>query len=107
MGDHEKTQQFENDDFSTKSKPISTPFSRNFGTLRFDEKSFFNTLLCLTPYWVYKPTNAIHTVSPCVYASEKTVKLSTIHQIYLNCDVVDDSVVNGFGQAKLYSFVFR
>ena len=31
-----------------------------FGTLAFNEKSFFNTSLGFTPYWDYNPTNAIH-----------------------------------------------
>ena len=31
-----------------------------FGTLRFDEKTIFNTLFGFEPHWDYKTTNAIH-----------------------------------------------
>ena len=44
-----------------------------FGTLRFDKKSFFHTLLGFDPHWDYKPTNVIHTDSPGVYTSDKVV----------------------------------
>ena len=52
MGDHERTLQIENDDFddfTMKTKLISTRFPGTIGTLRFDEKSFLNTLLGFTP----------------------------------------------------------
>ena len=54
-----------------ETKPIITRFGGNFGTSRFDEKSFFITLLGSTPYWDYRPTNAIHAPSPGVYTSDK------------------------------------
>ena len=60
IGDHEGTLQIEYDDISVKTKLTLTRFGSIFGTLRFDEKSFFNKLLGFTPYWDYKPTNAIH-----------------------------------------------
>ena len=41
MGDHEGTLQIEYDDKSMGTKPILTRFGLAFGTLRFDEKSFF------------------------------------------------------------------
>ena len=66
LGDHESTLQIEYDDISMKAKLILTPFGSTFGTLRFIEKSFFHTLLKFTPYWNYKPTNAIHSDSPGV-----------------------------------------
>ena len=49
-----------------KAKPISIRFGGTFETLSFDEKSFLNTLLGYTLYWVYKPTNAIYADSPIV-----------------------------------------
>ena len=58
-------------------KLILTRFG-NFGTLKFDEKSFFNTLLGITPYWDYKPTNAIKPTnadSAGVYTSDKILNL--------------------------------
>ena len=49
--DHEGTQQIEYDDSNKKNKLVLNCFGSTFGTLRFDEKSFFNTLLGFTPYW--------------------------------------------------------
>ena len=51
------------------------------GTLRFDKKSIFITLFNVTPFWDYKPTNAIHSVSPGVYTGEKKLNLNTIKKI--------------------------
>ena len=56
LGDHEGTLQIEYDDLNKKVKLILTRFGDTFGTLRFDKKSFFHTLLGFTPYWDYKPT---------------------------------------------------
>ena len=41
MADHGETPQIEYDNVTMKSKFILTRFSSTFGTLRFDEKSFF------------------------------------------------------------------
>ena len=89
---------------SMKIKLILTRFGETSGTLRFNEKSFFGTLLGFTPYCGYKPTNAIHADSPGVYTSEGFLNLSTIKKTYLKCDVVDSSFINGI-QRILYSFV--
>ena len=51
LGDHEGTIQFEYDDLNKKTKLILTRFGSTFGTLRFDEKSFFHTLLRFAPFW--------------------------------------------------------
>ena len=40
MSDHDGTLKIEYDDVTTKTKPILTRFVGNFGTLRFDDKSF-------------------------------------------------------------------
>ena len=53
------------------------------GTLRFDERYFFHTLLSFTPYWDYKSTNVNHTVSPGVNNSDKVLNLNTIDKIHL------------------------
>ena len=45
-------------------------FGGNFGTLRFNEKSFYHIVLGFKPYWDDKPTNAIHTDGPAVYTSD-------------------------------------
>ena len=57
---HEGTLKIENDDISMKTELILTRFGSTFGTLRFDEKSFFSTLICFTPYWDYIHNNATH-----------------------------------------------
>ena len=75
------------------------------GTFRFDEKSFFHTLLGFEPYWDYKPTNSSYLPIPSVYISDKILNLSTTKKIHLKCDVIGGSVVNGLRQPILYSFV--
>ena len=67
------------------------------GTLRFDKKSFFHTLLSHDPYWDYK--------SPSVFTSDKILNLSTVNKIHLKCDVVDGSLVDCIRKPILYSFV--
>ena len=51
LGDHKGTSKIENDHFGTKTKLTLTRFGGTFGTLRFDEKFFFGSLLGFTPYW--------------------------------------------------------
>ena len=41
LGDHERTPKTEYDDLNKKTKLILTCFGSTFGTLRFDEHSFF------------------------------------------------------------------
>ena len=65
--------------------------------IRFDEKSFFSTILGFTSGWDYKHYNR--------YISQKIVNLSSTNKIHLKCDVIDGSVVNGVRQPILYSFV--
>ena len=65
--------------------------------VRFDEKSFFSTILGFTAGWDYKHYNK--------YISQKIVSLSNTNKIHLKCDVIDGSVVNGLRQPILYSFV--
>ena len=69
--DRHGTVQIEYYDITMKRELILTPFELTFGVLRFDEKFFFNTLSGFTPYWDYKPTNAIHADNPGVYTSGK------------------------------------
>ena len=75
------------------------------GTLRFDERSFFHSLLGFETYWDFKPTNSNHVVIPGVYTTDKILNLSTTNKIHLKCDVIDGSVVDGVRQPILYSFV--
>ena len=75
------------------------------GTFRFDEKSFFHTLLGSEPYWDYKPTNSNRFGIPTAYIIGKLLNLSITNKIHLKCDVIDGSVVNGLRQPIIYSFV--
>ena len=88
-----------------KTKLISNQFRLTFGTLGFDDKSFFNNLLDFPPYWDYKPTNAIHADSPGVYTSDKIFNFGTRDEIHLKWNVIDGSIVNGLRQPILFSFV--
>ena len=65
--------------------------------IRFDGKSFFNTILGFIPGWDYKHYNK--------YVSQKIVNLSNTNKIHLKCDAIDGSVVDGVRQPILYSFV--
>ena len=106
LGDHEGTLQIEYDDINKKVKLILTRFGSTFGTLRFDEKSFFHTILGFTPYWDYKPTNAIFVDAPGVDTSDKIILiLNTIKKIHLKCDCIDGSIQDGVRQPILFNFV--
>ena len=91
----------EYDDVSMKTKLIFDYFS----SLRFNNKSFFHTLLGFTPYWDYKPTNGVNSDSPGVYISDKILYLNTINRIHLKCACIDGSIQDGVRQPILYSFV--
>ena len=104
--------QIEYDDISKKTK-IILKFKNNnektkfaLGTLRFDKKSFFHTLLGFEPYWDYKPTNSNHAASPGVYTSHKIIlNINRINKIHLKCDCIDGSIQDGVRQPILFSFV--
>ena len=84
----------EYDDITMKTKLVV-----NIGIIavRFDEKSFFSTILGFTPGWDYKHYNK--------YVSQKIVNLSNTNKIHLKCDAIRGSVVDGLRQPILYSFV--
>ena len=82
------------DNVSRKSKLV---VSNGIIAIRFDEKSFFSTILGFTSGWEYKHYNQ--------YLSQKIVNLSITNKIHLKCDAIDGSVVNGVRQPILYSFV--
>ena len=108
LGDHKGTLQIEYDDLNKKVKLIFTRFGNTFGTLRFDKKSFFHTILKFEPYWDYKPTNVIFANSPGVYTTDKNIlKLNTIDKIYLKSDCIDCSIQDGVRQPILFSFVLE
>ena len=65
--------------------------------IRFDEKSFFRSILGFNAHWDYKHYNE--------YISRKIKNLSTINIIHLKCDNIDGSIVGGLRQPILFSFV--
>ena len=82
------------DDITRKTKLV---VRSGFIAIRFDEKSFFSTILGFTPGWDYKHYNQ--------YQSQKIVNLNNTNKIHLKCDAIDSSVVNGVRQPILFSFV--
>ena len=65
--------------------------------MRFDEKSFFSTVLGFTPGWDCKHYNK--------HTRQKNLNLDSTNKIHLKCDVIDGSVFNGLRQPILYNFV--
>ena len=106
---HNEIIEIEYDDIIMKTKTILKYKDQHeifgSGTLRFDERSFFHTLLGFEPYWDYKPTNTHHIPIPGVYTSDKILNLSTTNKIHLKRDVIDGSVVDSVRQPILYGFV--
>ena len=86
-----------NIEFDDITRKIKLVVNIGIIAIRFDEKSFFSTLLGFTPGWDYKHYNK--------YISQKIVNLSNTNKIHLKCDAIDGSVVNGVRQPILYSFV--
>ena len=84
----------EYDDLTMKTKLV---VRSEIITIRFDEKSFFITVLGFTPGWDYNHYNK--------YISQKIVNLGSTNKIHLKCDVIDGSVVDDLGQPILYGFV--
>ena len=82
------------DDVSRKTKLV---VNSDILAIRFDEKSFFSSILGFTPGWDYKHYNE--------YLSQKIVNLNGTNKLHMKCDVIDGSVVNGIRQPILYSFV--
>jgi len=66
-------------------------------SLRFDDKSFFKTLLGFSSVWHFKNNN--------IYVSDKITDSSTIDKIHLKCDVIDGSILDGFRQPIIFSFI--
>ena len=98
---HSEIIEIEYVDISMKTKIILkyNDWRENFaiGTLRFNKKSFFHTLLGHDPYFDYKV--------PGVYNSNEILTLNTTNKIHLKCDCIDGSIQNGLRQPILYSFV--
>ena len=78
------------DDITRKTKLVVRP---GIIAIRFDEKSFFSTILGFNHGLDCKHYNQ--------YISQKIVNLSNTNKIHLKCDFIDGSVVNGIGQPIL------
>ena len=65
--------------------------------IRFDEKSFFSTILGFTSGWDYKHYNQ--------YYSQKILNLSSTKKIHLKCNCINGSIQDGIRQPILFSFV--
>ena len=106
---HSEIKEIEYDDITVKTnfffKYKDGQRKFGLGTLRFDEGSFFHTLLGFVPYWDYKLTNSNYGRIPGVYISNKILYLNTIKKIHLKCDCIDGSIQNGLRQLILLSFV--
>ena len=82
------------DDITRKTKLV---VNSGIIAIRFDEKSFFSTILGFTPGWDYKHYNK--------YISQKIVNLSNTNKIHLKCDCIDGTNQDGIRQPILFSFV--
>ena len=91
---HHNTINIKFDDITMKTKLIVMPCILD---MRFDEKSFFSTIIGFSHCWDYKHFNE--------YTSQKIVHLSNTNKIHLKCDIIDGSVVNGVRELILFSFV--
>ena len=84
----------EYDDITMKIKLV---VKNGILSIRFNEKSFFCTILGFFSGWDYKHYNK--------YTSQKIVNLGNTNKIHSKCDVIDGSVVNVLRQHTLFSFV--
>ena len=82
------------DDITMKTKLV---VRKGITATRFDEKSFFSTILGINHGWDYKHYNE--------YISPKFVNLSSTNKVHFKCDVIDGSIVGGLRQPMLFSFV--
>ena len=82
------------DDITMKTKLV---VNNGIIAIRFDEKSFFSTVLGFTSGWDCKHYNK--------YTSQKVVNIGSTNKIHLKCDCIDGSVLNGIRQPILFSFV--
>ena len=82
------------DDITRKTKLV---VNNGIIAIRFDEKSFFSTVLGFTLGWDYKHYNQ--------YLSQKIVNLSSTIKTHLKCDAIDGSIQDGVRQPILFSFV--
>ena len=84
----------EYDDITMKTKLV---VREGIIGIRFDEKSFFRTILGFASGWDYKHYNK--------FISQKIVNLSNTNKIHLKCDCIDGTIQDGIRQPILFSFV--
>ena len=77
-------------EFDDITRKIKLDVRSGIIAIRFDEKSFFSTILGFTPGWDYKHYNE--------YTSQKLVNLGSTNNIHLKCYCIDGSVLNGLRQ---------
>ena len=65
--------------------------------IKFNEKSFYSTILGFTPGWDYKQYNE--------YISQNIVNLTSTNKIRLKCECIDGIIQNGLRQPIMISFV--
>ena len=82
------------DDITMKTKLVVRP---NIVDIRFDENSFFGTILGFNPYWDFKHYNE--------YISQKIVNLNATNKIHLKCDFIDSSIQIDLRQPTFYTIV--
>ena len=82
------------DDLTRKSKLV---VRSGIIARRFDENSFFSTILEFTSGWDYEHYNE--------YISQKIVNLSSTNKVHLKRDVIDGIIVGGLRQPILSIFV--
>ena len=68
-------------------------------TIKFEEKSFFNSILGFNPHWDYGQN--------IEYIRLKISNLSTIDEILSKYDAIDGSVVKGLQELELFSFILN
>ena len=66
-------------------------------TIRFDEQSFFSTILGFNHCWDYK-----HNIK---FLGQKIVNISATHKMHLKSDCLGGSILEGCRQPILYSLV--
>ena len=84
----------EYDDITMKTKLVVRD---GIIAIRFDEKSFFSTILGFISGWDYKHYNR--------YISQRIINLSNTNKIHLKCDCIDGTIQDGMRQPILFSFV--
>ena len=75
---------------------LKSNISASAGFSRFNENSFFNTILGFCPKWDYKPNFE--------FFSKNELKVTSIKKVHLKSDCVDGSKINSFREPIPYSF---